>query len=91
MKMQENEKKGCLIGLSCMIPGIVCWIIGQEFDIYVLIVLGYGAFPYAGSLYAQYVSKDKTKRWSVRTHAFYIVSYLIVAIVFTLIGYGKLW
>lgn len=49
MKMQENEKKGCLIGLSCMIPGIVCWIIGQEFDIYVLIVLGYGAFPYAGS------------------------------------------
>lgn len=91
MTKSENKKKGYLLAISLFILAIVCFWIGTEYDIYILKTFGYMFPVYSGTIYAQYAVKGNNKRWSIKKHIIYIISLFIIAIVFTLIAYGKLW
>lgn len=91
MIMQKNEKKGCLIALALLIPGIVCIFIGIEYDIYILRTMGYIFPAYGGSMFANYANKNGIQKWSVKKHVIFSISCILISIAFTLIMYGRLW
>lgn len=85
---KKDKKNGCLVPVIILIIGIVCLLIGIEFDLPVIKYLGFGFPTYAGSMYTEFVSG---KKWTWKKHTSYILLMLLVCIVFTFIMHGRLW
>lgn len=91
MIIQENEKKGCLISLIFLISGFICISIGINYKIHILHTLGFLLPVYGGTIYKQLTIKDENKKWNLKKHLMMVVSLILITLIFTLIGYGKLW
>ena len=85
----EKEKKGCLIPVALMAASIICIIIGLEYDIHILYAIGFMLPAYGGTMYNQYMHKDK--KWSLKKHLIVIIAFIIIVVSLTFIKYGKLW
>lgn len=91
MTKSKKKKKEYLLSIGLFILAIICFLIGTEYDIYVLKTLGYMFPVYCGIIYTQFVVKGNNKIWNIKKHIVYTISLFIIAIVLTLIGYNKLW
>ena len=88
MTMKGYDKNGCLTPIILLIIGIVCLIIGLEFDIPMIKCLSYMFPAYAGAMYTELTKGEK---WSWKRHAPYILIALIASVVVSYIFYGRVW
>lgn len=86
--MDSSKNNGCFIPVIILIIGILCLLIGIEFDIPVIKYSGFGFPAYAGSMYTEFISG---KKWTWKKHTIYLLTMLLVSTVLAFIMYGRLW